>query len=54
MNEEKWAIIDDNGIIDSGTEEEIRMKWNAYVSGAEPVDHQKGPIRLVHIVATWN
>lgn len=44
----RWAIIDDDGIIEEGTEEDVRASWALFVDGWAP-DDLSGDARLVEI-----
>ena len=44
-----WEIVDDDGMIHSGTEEEMRAKFSAIENGEEAVKDARGDIKLVQV-----
>ena len=52
MSENNWEIIDDNGVIESGSEEEIRDIWFEILDGNYDLKldpPRKGNLRLIQI-----
>ena len=48
MKENEWAIMDDDGIIHSGTEEEMRNKWHNKHRISDEVN-VNGDLKLIEI-----
>lgn len=48
----QWQIIDDNGVIDSGNEDQMREQFRKYESGEETLEGGwKGDLKLVEVHA---
>ena len=51
-----YAIMDDEGIIESGTEYEIMLKWDKILDGGydDIIGDHTGDLKLIQIKDTWN
>jgi len=47
-----YEIIDDNGVIDSGTQEEMTDQFEKYTTGEDELDWE-GDLKLIIVIARY-
>ena len=49
----EYEIIDDKGVIDSGSEEEMIEQFQKYITGEEEVPEWTGDLKLVKVIERY-
>ena len=53
MSKRELEIVDDNGVIESGPEDEVLEAWNRLLSGKYGTVPFKGDVKLVEVLGVW-